>query len=72
MEADNNNNVKVAHGRILHNRAQCNKCGEIVESVHRHDFRFCKCGAIAVDGGREYLRRIGDMADCKELSEYSE
>lgn len=43
--------------KILHNRAQCMLCGDIIESTHRHDYVSCKCGEIAVDGGRSYLRR---------------
>ena len=43
--------------RILMNKIQCNKCGEVIGSTSRHDFKFCKCGAVAVDGGKVYLRR---------------
>jgi len=43
--------------KILHNRAQCLLCEDIIESTHRHDYVSCKCGEIAVDGGRSYLRR---------------
>lgn len=39
------------------NRAKCLKCGDVIESKHVHDFVSCKCGAISVDGGREYLKR---------------
>jgi hypothetical protein len=54
---------------ILRNRARCKACGTIVESAHRHDFRTCACGKIAVDGGRDYRRRVGDPALIEELSE---
>ena len=40
------------------NKAKCKKCGDIIESVHRHDFKRCKCGNIFVDGGHDY-QRIG-------------
>ena len=49
---------------------KCKKCGEIIESMSRHDFKFCKCGAVAVDGGKDYLRRIGSKDDYEELIEY--
>lgn len=39
-------------------------------SVSAHDFKFCKCGAVAVDGGHEYLRRCGSLENFEELSEY--
>lgn len=51
------------------NKAQCKKCGDIIESKHRHDFVWCKCGAIAVDGGKAYLRRVGELDEMIELSE---
>jgi DNA-directed RNA polymerase subunit N (RpoN/RPB10) len=44
--------------RIIRNAIRCVKCGDVIESTHVHDFRYCKCGTVAVDGGREYLRRI--------------
>lgn len=40
------------------NRVRCNKCNTIVESKHRHDFRWCTCGHVAVDGGPAYDRRV--------------
>jgi tRNA(Ile2) C34 agmatinyltransferase TiaS len=56
--------------KILTNKIKCNKCGDIIESTHRHDFKFCKCQSIAVDGGREYLRRLfTKISDFTEMSE---
>ncbi|MGH2569531.1 MAG: DUF7695 domain-containing protein [Bacteroidota bacterium] len=45
---------------IIKNAAKCLKCGDVIESKSRHDFRSCTCGAIFVDGGHEYLRRGAD------------
>ena len=56
--------------KILVNKIKCNKCGDIIESMHQHDFKFCKCGTVAVDGGKEYLRRVGNREDWEELSEF--
>lgn len=53
----------------LRNRAQCRKCGDIIESRHVHDFVRCKCGAIFVDGGHDYIRRGGDPMDFVEVVE---
>lgn len=47
------------------------KSGDEIESIHRHDFKFCKCGAVVV-GGLDYLRRCGDLKGFTELSEYEE
>lgn len=54
---------------ILHNKAQCKKCNQIIESTHRHDFVKCQCGAIFVDGGQDYIRRGGNFDNIIELSE---
>jgi hypothetical protein len=54
--------------KIKQNSARCRKCGDIICSVHVHDFNWCKCGAIAVDGGLEYLKRVGDLENIEELS----
>ena len=60
--------------KIVKNMIKCNKCGDILESIHTHDFKFCKCGAVAVDGGKEYLSRsfINSKNDYTELSEVIE
>lgn len=57
---------------IIRNKIRCRKCGDIVESVSRHDFKMCSCGAVGVDGGHDYLRRTGKKEDYEELSETSE
>jgi hypothetical protein len=51
--------------KIIRNSVRCLKCDDHVESTYRHDFKWCKCGAIAVDGGKEYLRRVGNVRDDK-------
>ena len=59
--------------KIIRNLARCRRCGDTIESMNRHDFVRCKCGAVAVDGGRAYLRRCvipGGQLD--ELSEVEE
>lgn len=59
--------------KILKNKARCLVCEEVIESVSRHDFVSCKCGAISVDGGLDYLRRGAiNFSDLEELSEFLE
>lgn len=58
--------------RIIKNAAKCKKCGDIIESKHTHDFVMCSCGSIAVDGGHDYLRRVGHFKYLIELSETEE
>ena len=43
--------------KIIKNAIQCKLCGEIIESTDRHQYVTCKCGACAVDGGHDYLRK---------------
>lgn len=56
--------------RIRTNKIKCKKCGDIIESIDVHDFKWCFCGAVAVNGGREYLRRVGNEEDFEELSHF--
>ena len=48
--------------------------GTILTSYNRHDFKTHKDAngkTYGVDGGIDYLRRIGDVDDCEELSVYN-
>jgi len=59
--------------RIKVNKIQCRKCNDIIVSEHGHDFKFCSCGAVAVDGGKNYLRRCFDKREnIIELSEFED
>lgn len=56
--------------KIIKNAIQCKLCGDIIESTYRHEYIQCKCGACAVDGGHDYLRRSYRAEDCYiDLSE---
>ena len=55
---------------IIRNSAKCAKCGDEIESKHRHDFVSCKCRAIFTDGGKDYMRRGGDIASIIDTSIY--
>jgi hypothetical protein len=46
---------------IVQNAVICLSCGDTIVSKHRHDFVTCTCGAISVDGGQAYLRRVGGL-----------
>lgn len=65
--------------KIITNKVQCKNCNDVIESKHVHDFVSCSCfrnklgnKGIAVDGGREYLRRIGNLDNYIDLSEYKD
>ena len=57
---------------IVRNSIVCLRCSEEIISEHRHDFRRCKCGAVAVDGGLAYTRRLGAIGGWIDTSIYAE
>jgi hypothetical protein len=60
----------VRYSQIRH-AIQCRKCSETIESKHRHDFKYCSCGSVAIDGGISSGNRIlGDLADIEDRSVY--
>lgn len=42
---------------IISNQIKCNSCGDTPYSANTHDFKWCSCKSVAVDGGQSYLRR---------------
>lgn len=54
---------------IIKNCIKCKSCGDVIISTHRHDFKRCSCGRVAVDGGHDYLKRsfTNDSNDYEEL-----
>lgn len=49
--------------KIITNKIKCRTCGDVIESVFTHDLKRCKCGAVEIDGGKEYLRRSAKSID---------
>jgi len=65
---------EIVEEQIIYNAIQTPD-GTIISSDHRHDYvtHEDKNGkTYAVDGGQDYLRRTGDISDCKDLSMYLE
>ena len=60
--------------KLIRNAIQCNFCGEVIESTHRHDYVKCSCGRVAVDGGLASARRtfMGTKDDYTELAVFEE
>ena len=58
--------------KLTRNALQCLKCNDIIESKHQHDFKFCSCGSVFVDGGLTYTRRGGNKENIKDLREWEE
>lgn len=59
---------------LIKNAIKCNHCGDIIESEYTHDFKWCKCGTVAVDGGLSYAKRCfkNSTDDYTDLSEWEE
>tara|TARA_R110000803_G_scaffold13142_3_gene37125 strand:- start:993 stop:1400 length:408 start_codon:yes stop_codon:yes gene_type:complete len=70
MFAENN---KTPHNEalsqtVLQNQVRCLICKDEPCSSRKWDFQRCECGAVAVDGGMEYLKRIGKPEDYRDMS----
>lgn len=46
--------------KITIQAGQCPVCRDVIVSRWQHDLHECGCGAIAIDGGQEYLRLLWD------------
>ncbi len=58
---------------LTRNAAHCSRCNDIIESKHRHDFVWCSCKALAVDGGLAYAKRCYDpKIEYTNMNEYAE
>ena len=49
-------------------KIKCRKCKSVIESKSRHDFVWCKCKAIFIDGGNDYTRIGGNFEDIEEVN----
>ena len=48
-------------------KIRCKKCLDEIESKFTWDFVTCKCGAISVDGGKDYFKFVGDLEDAERI-----
>lgn len=53
---------------MLVSAIQCRDCLSIIFSRARHDFRWCKCKHVAIDGGRDYTKISGDIDNILSLA----
>lgn len=44
---------------MTRNAIRCLKCGDVIESAHRHACIDCSCGNVTIDGGLDYRRMLG-------------
>jgi hypothetical protein len=60
----------VKYTQIRH-AIKCRKCLETIESKDIHDFKYCSCGAVGIDGGISDGNRIlGNLSDIENRSMY--
>lgn len=60
MKPRHNSKIKKT---FTHAGIRCLKCKANIFSMFRHDFKYCPCGAVAVDGGFDYTRVSGNRED---------
>lgn len=58
--------------KIVRNAIRCKHCLDLIESIDTHEYKYCSCKKVAVDGGLDYLKRLGEQEDYEELSEVKE
>ena len=64
-------NLKSMNGleQIVYSTATCKKCGDVLVSMHRHDYVTCGCdNKTMLDGGTDYQRYGGADLDLVDLS----
>jgi hypothetical protein len=60
----------VKYTQIRH-AIQCKKCLDTIESTKVHDFKYCSCGAVGIDGGiSDGNRVLGNKSDIENRSMY--
>lgn len=58
--------------KLIRNRLRCKKCGDIIESKYVHDFNWCSCESVFIDGGLDYARCGGDLENIEDMTEWEE
>ena len=48
---------------------RCLICYDTIYSRARHDFHYCSCGAVFIDGGFDYMRIGYDKKENYEMTE---
>ena len=55
--------------QIVYSTATCKKCGDVLVSLNRHDYKTCGCdNKTMLDGGTEYQRYGGKVLKHVDLS----
>lgn len=60
----------VKYTQVRH-AVHCKKCKTTIESITEHDYKFCPCGSVGIDGGISDGNRIlGSQSDMENRSVY--
>lgn len=46
---------------------RCKLCNDVIQSQHQHDFKWCKCKAMAIDGGNSYTKLMGNIENMEKV-----
>ena len=58
--------------RQVRHAIYCKLCKDTIESKDEHDFKWCSCGSIGIDGGiKDGNRILGNMSYIETRSMYS-
>ena len=49
---------------------KCKHCKDTIFSRCRHDFRWCSCEKVAIDGGFDYIKVTGDGEDYEMVNNF--
>jgi hypothetical protein len=65
----------IIYGGLRYNQIRhaiyCKNCKDVIESRTVHDFKYCSCGSVAIDGGILAGNRIlGNLCDIETRSIY--
>ena len=50
-------------------KIRCKKCGGVIQSKYKWNMVWCKCRALAIDGGSCYTRILGNKEDYEFIQE---
>ena len=47
------------------------QCNDIIECKNINNLKLCSCDSSAVDGGLEYIKRIGNLDEVIKMSKFN-
>lgn len=50
-------------------KIKCKNCNEVIEGDKKGTYISCKCGKVAIDETKHYVRVIGNFEDYEEIKD---